>query len=220
MRSGQSKNDLNHILTEPNLSDFMRVKHASKKLIRKEILSRRNLIDEETKKYKDRKIKELLTGLPEFIQSHVILLYASFKSEVDTTGLIEYCLTDGKVTVLPKVDSINNQLRLYEIKNIKELSSGYSGIPEPDVPEDRGMRAEDMDLIIVPGVAFDENCSRLGYGKGFYDKLLSVIRGQGLGFSIIGLAYEEQIVESIPYESHDVKMDKIITDKRIIECYA
>jgi 5-formyltetrahydrofolate cyclo-ligase len=202
--------------------------HASKKSIRKEILSRRNLIDEETKKYKDRKIKELLTGLPEFIQSHVILLYASFKSEVDTTRLIEYCLAAGKVAVLPKVakvDSINSRLRLYEIKDIKELSSGYYGIPEPDVSEDRGMRAEDMDLIVVPGVAFGEDCSRLGYGKGFYDKLLSSVmrqassvKRQKSGIRFIGLAYEEQIMESIPFESHDVKMDKIITDKRIIEC--
>jgi 5-formyltetrahydrofolate cyclo-ligase len=197
--------------------------HASKKSIRKEILSRRNLIDEETKKYKDRKIKELLTGLPEFIQSHVILLYASFKSEVDTTRLIEYCLAAGKVAVLPKVakvDSINSRLRLYEIKDIKELSSGYYGIPEPDVSEDRGMRAEDMDLIVVPGVAFGEDCSRLGYGKGFYDKLLSEVRRQKSEdrIRIIAIAYEEQVVESIPSESHDIKMDKIITDKRIIEC--
>lgn len=200
--------------------------HASKKSIRKEVLRRRNLIDEETKRYKDRKIKELLTGLPEFIQSHTILLYASFRSEVDTTVLIEYCFAAGKVAVLPKVakvakeDSINSRLRLYEIRDIKELSSGYYGIPEPDVPEDRGMRAEDMDLIVVPGVAFGEDCSRLGYGKGFYDKLLSGVRRQKTEDRslIIAIAYEEQVVKSIPSESHDIKMDKIITDKRIIEC--
>jgi 5-formyltetrahydrofolate cyclo-ligase len=215
--------------------DYILAVYASKKSIRKEVLHRRNLIDEETKRYKDRKIRELLTGLPEFIQSHAILLYASFRSEVDTTVLIEYCLAAGKVAVLPKVakvakvakvDSINSRLRLYEIKDIKELSSGYYGIPEPDVPEDRGMRAEDMDLIVVPGVAFGEDCSRLGYGKGFYDKLLSEVRSQkpalseveGSEVRFIGLAYEEQVVKSIPSESHDIKMDKIITDKRIIEC--
>jgi len=191
---------------------------TSKELIRKEVLHLRNLINQETKKYKDRKINELLTGLPEFMQSHTVLLYASFRSEVETTGLIEHCLTVGKVTVLPKVDSSLSQLRLYEIKDIKEICLGYFGIPEPDVSEHRSMKAEDMDLIIVPGVAFDKNCKRLGYGKGFYDKLLSEVRIQKPEVRIIGLAYEEQIMESIPYESHDIRMDKIITDKRIIDC--
>jgi 5-formyltetrahydrofolate cyclo-ligase len=77
-----------------------------------------------------------------------------------------------------------------------------------------------MDLFVVPVVAFDEDCSRLGYGKGFYDKLLSEVKSQKskVKSPIIAIAYEEQVVKSIPSELHDIKMDKIITDKRIIEC--
>ena len=193
--------------------------------IRKYILSRRDSIHEEIRKDKDREIKERLLALSEFKASHKILLYASFRSEVDTFDLLKYCVAHGKVVVLPRVDKQDNELKIYEIKDTEELVKGYFGIPEPnvsaDISESRRMNVEHMDLIIVPGVAFDEQCNRLGYGKGFYDILLSRVRGQGsMAKCLIALAYEEQIVESIPSESHDIKMDKIITDKRIIECHA
>ncbi len=188
---------------------------TDKASIRRDILSQRDSMSEEIRKDKDREIKERLLALSEFKASHKILLYASFRSEVDTFDLLKYCIAHGKVTVLPRVNQQNNELELYEIKDTEELVKGYFGIPEPNVSEanisDRKMNVEHVDLIIVPGVAFDENCHRLGYGKGFYDKLLSEARGK-----IIGLAYEEQIVELIPLKPHDIRMDMIITDKRII----
>lgn len=202
---------------------------SNKLSIRRYVLSKRNALREDIRMEKSKKIKDKLIGLPEFEASHKILLYASFRSEVDTADLIRYCITNGKTTVLPKVDKQNNELKLYEIKDTSELSSGYLGIPEPDVSEDRLCLVEDMDFIIVPGVAFDEDCSRLGYGKGFYDKLLiklqtpNPVRLKGrskLRTHIFALAYEEQIVERIAVDTHDIKMDKIITDERIIECYA
>lgn len=188
--------------------------------IRKYILSRRDSINDEIRKGKDREIKERLLQLPEFKASHKILLYASFRGEVDTFDLLKYCITHGKAVILPRVDKQNNELKIYKIKDTEELVKGYFAIPEPNVSEDRRMNVKHMDLILVPGVAFDEQCNRLGYGKGFYDKLLSEVGSQKseVRRKIIGLAYEEQIVELIPSESHDIKMDMIITDKRIIEC--
>ncbi len=191
--------------------------------IRRYVLLRRDFISEEIKKDKDGKIRETLFGFSEFKTSHKILLYASFRSEVDTIDLIKYCIANGKVTVLPKVDKQRKEIMLYEIRDINELVPGYLGIPEPNVSEDRRMNIEDIDLIVVPGVAFDEHCNRLGYGKGFYDKLLMRVKGyikaQGSRVKgVIAIAYEEQIVELIPSELHDIRMDKIITDKRIIEC--
>ncbi|BCB95648.1 5-formyltetrahydrofolate cyclo-ligase [Dissulfurispira thermophila] len=193
--------------------------NKEKNLLRKEILYKRDLINKEIRKDKDRKIKERLLSLFEFEASDKILLYASFRSEVETFDLLKYCITHGKITALPKVDKDHNELKIYEVKDTKDLVKGYLGIPEPDVSEDRLLSVEHMDLILVPGVAFDEHCNRLGYGKGFYDKLLKGVRDLGLGIGIIALAYEEQVVESIPSESHDIRMDKIITDERIIECY-
>jgi 5-formyltetrahydrofolate cyclo-ligase len=184
-----------------------------KKEIRKKILLLRDSIDESLRQMKDKKIFDRLINLPEFIAANKILLYASFKSEVSTADLLKYCIKLNKTIVFPKVDKINNFLVLYKINSINNLKKGYMGIPEPEVSEEYKVNVNDLDLIIVPGVAFDEKCNRLGYGKGFYDKLL-----KGIDKTIIGLAYEEQIVQSLIVEKHDIRINKIVTDKRIIEC--
>lgn len=121
----------------------------------------------------------------------------------------------GKRVILPKVNVTDWRLMLYEIKNIKELEKGYMDIPEPHVAEDRLRNIDDIDIFIIPGVAFDESGNRLGYSSGLYDKLLGNFKKS---IPIVALAYEEQIVEKIFSEQHDVKVHKIITEKRIIEC--
>lgn len=184
-----------------------------KKEIRKKILFIRDTMDKSIRALKDYKIRNSLIQLPEFIYANKILLYASFSSEVDTINLLKYCINTSKIVALPKVDIINNCLNLYKISRLEDLKTGYAGILEPDVPEGQRIFVDELDLIIVPGVAFDEHCNRLGYGKGFYDKLLKNVRK-----TLIGLAYEEQIIESLIVESHDVKLNKIITDERIIIC--
>ncbi|NCO84597.1 MAG: 5-formyltetrahydrofolate cyclo-ligase, partial [Nitrospirae bacterium] len=92
---------------------------------------------------------------------------------------------------------------------------GYMGILEPSASKERLTGLDDMDLIIIPGAAFDASGNRLGYGAGFYDRLLT---GMKKIIPVIAPAYEEQIVEKIPSEPHDVKVSKIVTDKRVIEC--
>ncbi|MDP1758755.1 MAG: 5-formyltetrahydrofolate cyclo-ligase, partial [Thermodesulfovibrionales bacterium] len=91
----------------------------------------------------------------------------------------------------------------------------YMGILEPSVSEKRLTKINDINLVIIPGAAFDASGNRLGYGAGFYDKLLAEIKNK---IPIVTPAYEEQIVENIPSEPHDVKVSKIVTDKRVIEC--
>lgn len=182
--------------------------------IRREVLRRRNSITKEEKKTKDEFIRNTVIGLPEFVNARTVLLYASYKSEVDTFELMKYCFSNAKIVTLPKVDPLSSELEIYEIKDLSELASGYQNIPEPNVPENRRvMQVSDIDLIIVPGVAFDDQCNRLGYGKGFYDKMLSEKSSPA-----IALSYEEQIVNSVPAQPHDIKMDIIVTDKRIITC--
>jgi 5-formyltetrahydrofolate cyclo-ligase len=88
------------------------------------------------------------------------------------------------------------------------------GIPEPQVLNDHALVIDEVDLIVIPGVAFDYACNRLGYGGGYYDMLLAQRKKKA---PIIALAYEEQIVDKIPSESHDIKVDMIITDKKIIK---
>jgi len=184
-----------------------------KQKIREEVLVKRNHIPKEVRSVKNSLIKGKLFSLPEFISSHTILFYASFRSEVETSGMITESIGSGKRVLLPKVDREKKMLRLYEIKDISELSPGYMGIPEPSLTDERMMSPEDVDLVVIPGVAYDSAGNRLGYGAGYYDSLLSQTEKKLL---VVAPAFEEQIADQIPAEEHDVKVDIIVTDKRII----
>lgn len=185
-----------------------------KKTIRKEILKKRDEMSPDSKMLKDTLIKERLFSLSEYINAQTILFYVSFRSEVDTLSMIRESLAREKRIVIPKVNKEEHMLMLYEIKDITELTAGYMGIPEPSMPDGKLVNLESIDLIIIPGVAFDYLGNRLGYGAGYYDILLSKKQKK---IPIVALAYEEQIVDSIPSEKHDVKVDMIVTDKTVIK---
>ena len=183
-----------------------------KPLIRSKVLSRRDSLISDIRDAKDKSIRNRLLALPEFITARTVLFYASFKSEVDTFDLLKKSILNKKTVVLPKVDLRTGGLELYAIRSTDDLAPGYFGIPEPPAIEGRHIKVSGIDLLIIPGVAFDLNCNRLGYGKGFYDKLLSQKTAPA-----VALAYEEQVMKDIPAYAHDIKMDKIITDKKIIQ---
>jgi 5-formyltetrahydrofolate cyclo-ligase len=184
-----------------------------KNFIRKEVIGKRDRIPSELKGTKDSSIKQRLFALPEFLFARSVLFYASFRSEVETSGIIRESLSMGKRAVLPKVDKGRHRLLLYEIKTPDELVSGFMGIPEPFQSEEREALLEDTDLVIIPGAGYDYAGNRLGYGGGYYDILLS---GKKKTMPIIALAYEEQLVDAIPAEKHDVRVDMIVTDQRVI----
>ncbi|MFO0751945.1 MAG: 5-formyltetrahydrofolate cyclo-ligase [Thermodesulfovibrionales bacterium] len=179
--------------------------------IRRDVLSRRDSIASAQKSGKDEAIRKTLFALSAFQSARFVLLYASFRSEVDTFGILRFCLEKGKRVALPRVDAAKGELFLYEIRDMNDLATGCWGILEPIPASERERGVQEMDLIVVPGVAFDEQRNRLGYGKGYYDRLLREKRAEA-----VALAYEEQIVASLPAEEHDVKMDSIITDQRVI----
>ncbi|MDP1759454.1 MAG: 5-formyltetrahydrofolate cyclo-ligase [Thermodesulfovibrionales bacterium] len=187
----------------------------AKKTIRQEILHKRDAIPENIKKEKDAAIRQRIIRLPEFTDAKTILFYASFRGEVDTSEMIKISLSHGKQAVLPKVDKGNKRLKLYGIKDMNELAKGYMGILEPSVSEKRLTGLDDIGLIIIPGAAFDVSGNRLGYGAGFYDRLLAGMKNK---IPVLAPAYEEQIVDAIHSEPHDVKVSKIVTDMRVIEC--
>ncbi len=188
---------------------------GDKHSIRREVLKKRDALSIEDRRQKDRLIFDRLVNLKPFNDAERMLFYVSFGSEVDTRGLIQYALSKGKTVAVPKVIKATSGLEVYRITDTKELVSGAFGIPEPLGRENDRLEPTLMDLIIVPGVAFDEQCNRLGFGKGYYDKLLSPLKADKK-IVAIALAYEEQIVDFIPSEPHDVKMDMIVTDKRIV----
>ncbi|MCR4635939.1 MAG: 5-formyltetrahydrofolate cyclo-ligase [Butyrivibrio sp.] len=198
---------------------------------RKAALARRDAIPEIDRERYSRMIIDKLLESKELNGADSVLVYCSYLSEVDTHVLIERLLYKGKRVYCPKVtDPKNGIMEFYEVRGMKDLTEGYHGIPEP-VTTDRYVTGEalhDLDsnhtdmlhtdtLMILPGVAFDRDCNRIGYRGGFYDRYIPRIPGAYL----IALAFEEQISEDIfPMESHDIKPDAIYTQARIIghEC--
>lgn len=183
-----------------------------KKILRNQVLDSRSALSSEERKGKSREIERRLFSLPEFQESRTILFFASFRSEVETGDMIRRALAGGKRIVLPKVNG--KELLLFRITDFdNDLAAGAWGIPEPvkGTPAD----LQEIDLIIVPGAAFDEQGNRIGYGAGFYDKLL-----HGFNKPMVALAFELQIVPSVPADQHDVPVRKIVTEKRIIETSA
>jgi 5-formyltetrahydrofolate cyclo-ligase len=187
-----------------------------KNSLRKELLDRRDAIPPEVRRIKNRRICEKILSLDEVINACTLFFFASFRSEVDTFEMMRALLPAGKAVVVPKVEKERHLLLLYEVRDVDALMPGYMGIPEPpvtvgEIPAD----VNDVDLVIIPGAGFDLAGNRIGYGGGYYDRLLAELRRD---IPVIAPAYEEQIVGSIPAEPHDVRVSVIVTDRRVIRC--
>lgn len=183
--------------------------------IRRELLTRRDAISVEERHAASEAVAERLRGEGEYKSAKAVLLYVSFRSEVGTRGLIEAALRDGKTVIVPKVDRKAHRLKLFEIRNVtRDLEAGYMGIYEPVEHLTRLAGPEEVDLVVLPGVGFDAAGRRLGYGGGYYDRLLEELKP---GAGLIALAFEAQIVDEIPAEPHDKRVHKVVTEKRTIK---
>ena len=157
-----------------------------------------------------RRSNEIIAKLKELLEeSNIIACYISFGNEVYTHGLIKEYVTKKEILV-PFIDGKN--LSLSHLKDWKELSSGAYGILEPKKEFLRVRNYDEVEAIIVPGIVFDRKGNRIGYGGGYYDRLLKKVKAIK-----IALAYDFQVMERIPNEKHDVKMDMIVTEKEVIE---
>lgn len=181
--------------------------------LRKTFVQKRDGLPFHAIKEKSAVIIQKLLSLEEIQRAHIIFIYISFKGEVYTHGLIKSLIT-SKVVVVPIVTDIQKKtLLLSHLQNWSSVSPGSYGILEPRGEYIKEVPFEDIDVAVVPGVLFDTKCHRIGYGGGYFDRLL-----KRLTAIKIGLAFDTQIIEAIPWEKHDVPMNKIITDKRIIKC--
>jgi 5-formyltetrahydrofolate cyclo-ligase len=186
----------------------------TKTSLRKELLEKRDAIPPEVRRVKNRLIGELLLSLDAIKKALVVFIFASFKSEVDTSAIISHLLDESKKVVLPVVDREHHALLLYEIMGLNELAPGFMKIPEPTVRTgERLTSLNNVDAVVIPGAGFDPEGNRIGYGGGYYDTLLS---GLERPIPIIAPAFEEQIADSLPSEPHDIRIDTIVTDRRII----
>ncbi|MFA4814498.1 MAG: 5-formyltetrahydrofolate cyclo-ligase [Candidatus Gracilibacteria bacterium] len=179
-----------------------------KNAIRNQMREQRQTLSPALHAEKSKEIRHRLEGFPAFKTAGKMLIYVSAKEEVDTHGLIKDALKQGRKVYVPKIQ--NGSIAICPLYEWKDLEPGTFGILEPcEILEET--RPEEMDIIIVPGLAFDVHGHRVGYGKGYYDKLLKRTRGYK-----VGLAFCEQMIEKVPTETHDVPLDLIITDKALI----
>ena len=177
--------------------------------VRQLIKAYRQKLTDEDVKIQSRLIIDRLEKSDIYKTSENVFLYISYNREVDTYMLLSQCFMDGKKVYAPKVLS-KTDMEFYCIQNEHDLVSGYMGIMEPS---DSCEKANTRDgLFIMPGLAFDYDFHRIGYGGGFYDRYLS----EDNTFIKAALAFDFQLLESIPYEEHDLKPDYIITQTQFI----
>ncbi|KAB2892184.1 MAG: 5-formyltetrahydrofolate cyclo-ligase [Desulfobulbaceae bacterium] len=186
--------------------------------IRRRILANRDLLDPVVRKVKSDEIHQRFLRLTEQYDLRSYFLFVSFRSEVETLGLINQLLGRGKIVTVPLVSVREKKMTAVRLINPEEdLVPGYYGILEPSrkIVEERKIDPASIDIVVLPGSVFDEKGGRLGYGGGFYDRFLALeIRPSALR---VALAFDMQILVEVPQQPHDMPVDFIITENRIIK---
>ena len=181
-------------------------KYGRKKAIRKQVFAARKAHTDQQIDDWSRKIAETVTALPEYSNSRRILAYADYNHEVMTKYIIEAAWNDGKEVAVPKV--VGQDMVFYKLTDFAQLEKGYFGIPEPA----RGEIVQwEEALMIMPGVAFDRQNHRVGYGGGFYDRFLE----KHPYITRVAVAFEFQMMSEVPVEPTDISPEIIVTEKEI-----
>lgn len=154
-----------------------------------------------------------------------VMVYVPFRSELDTRPLIERCWKAGRRVVLPRVHASSGEMTLHAVESWSELEPGTYGIPEPAESLSAVEKGSEPPVVFVPGLAFDARGGRLGYGRGYYDRLRARLYGASASGAEwksvwVGLAYGAQVLNEVPMEAHDAFMDMLITEKGILHCTA
>ena len=182
-----------------------------KSKLRKEFQRQRQELGADVRSELSARIIQRVESDLDWQRAKVVCVYVWFKDEVQTDALIESAWKDGKTVCVPRCGAKDeNKIVLHKINSFEDLSPGAFGIREP-IPERTSVIApSDVDAFIVPGLAFDKNGNRLGWGGGFYDWTLS----RAPMAKKIAVAFSCQIVNALPTESQDIKIDKIICEKQ------
>jgi 5-formyltetrahydrofolate cyclo-ligase len=190
--------------------------YMTKQELRRRVLAARRRLSAEEIAATSKSIQSRLGLLPPFENAAVVLFYSSLPEEVQTYGMIELALAAGKRTAVPIVQEETHRLAAIEVTTAAfKRRAGAFGIFEPDEGRDCPLPLELVDMVVVPGVAFDDRGGRLGFGGGYYDRLLARCR---LVTTFVGLALTCQLVGQVPLKAHDILMDYVITEQRIVCC--
>lgn len=183
-----------------------RVSALTKKQIRSKILCKLKAQREAERDQKSKKIKEELFRTEVFKRAKRVMFYLSFDGEVDTFDMIKEAQNLGKIVAVPVCKKNRIIIRPCMLPLKVKLQKGPYGVCEPAIK--KSINLKDLDLVIVPGVAFDKTGNRLGRGKGCYDRFLKKLYPHGI--PTIGLAFDFQILPSIPATKRDVTVDRVI----------
>jgi len=153
--------------------------------------------------------------LAAYQEATVVFAYAGFGSELDTAALLRRILGDGKTLLMSRVQKEIGRLQLHYVSDLDELAPGIWGIQEPDPQRCPKAEPDALDLVVMPGAVFDTRCGRIGYGAGYYDKLLGGLAKRPY---LVAPAFDLQIVGEVPMEPHDLRLDRVITERREFVC--
>lgn len=211
-----------------------------KKTIRQEILKKRNQLTKDQIKEKSQLICHKFLASKEYQEAQRIFVFLSFGSEVQTDQIVQAALDGGKEVYVPWIDKDAHQMEAIQIKNLDDLAPGPLGIRQPstggrnilsdirgrNIPSDR-QNVDSVEtvnnypaqlLVCVPGLAFDRQGFRVGYGKGYYDRFFARLEKAGVLNPIkMALGFQLQIIDRVPAQDHDVAVDFIFTENEIIE---
>jgi len=181
-----------------------------KKSIRREIVTILNRQKEAERLKRSRVIQKKLFALKEFKEAKNIMFFASFDGEVDTFRMIKETIKLGKQVVLPAIVKKEKRIIPSKITDLqKELDTGPYGVKQPKLKKTQFVSPEDIDLVVIPGIAFDRVGNRLGRGEGYYDRFLKKLPN---GIPTVGLAFSFQILKTIPSVRHmDIPVDRVIS---------
>lgn len=179
-----------------------------KRSIRSRLLQLRRQLSPPEWRTRSLRVQQQLMTLPEFAQARTVALYSAIHNEVATDLLLTRCHAAGQRTVFPRV--VGEHLEFVEVCAAGELACGSFGVLEPCGQQ--LVPANQIDLLLVPGVGFDLRGHRLGYGKGYYDRAL---HGHSTATLRVGLAFDFQVVAELPAEAHDVQLQLLVTDSAL-----
>ena len=189
---------------------------STKKILRKEILEKRDNINIDKKEKMDKAIINRFYESKYYKEAKKIFIYISFGSEINTREIINVALKENKKIYVPRTELKTKIMDAVEISSLNSLKESSYGILEPS-KENKSVDPNELDLIVVPGVAFDRNGGRMGYGAGFYDRYFKKINTDNIKkITKLALAYYFQVIEKVPMNEQDIPVNYIITEKEFI----
>lgn len=199
------------LIIDELLEDLIYMHLSEKAQLRLKMINIRTSLSTNEVQTKSNRIIDQIIRLPQYSKAETLLVYLPFKNEIDTKPLIEKSWRDNKSILVP-VCQPEKKLLLSDLYSFTELEENKYGILEPAKEHQRPTSHEKIDLAIIPGVAFDYSGYRLGYGGGYYDRFLDNLLPD---CTKIGLVFDFQLIDKVPTELHDTRVDIILTESRI-----